>query len=326
MALQNQTFASAIPSATVTSAFSYPTSNMTTLSVVSNEDASYENYYGSYYESPFNHAPPSLPYTVQQAIGFGKYIRDYSYRAGKITFTLRLAADGCRQSHSSTEDVTYDCSVACVNPKDMFTHTPTMANCMAYGLIADALVSGNASDDFNQIASKYGISANRTTAALVGSTILLCTNQCKSLKTCGVTSGSDNSNYVSYDSPAYANMSLYYEVSDICVGVIAPVMTDIAGIGVGILIRSHERQTTDDSTRYISHTGSKVVLRSRLLVYSSCTISGFTTLSFLLSSGAEATQEPAAPRVLSVEKPRSVLFHASLLHWWNFRRPSATSC
>lgn len=280
MALQNQTaFASAVPSASPTSAYSV-SSNLTKLIVLaSNDNPDYENNY--YEDTTYNAAPPSLSYSVQQAINFGNYIPDYFQTSGEGQYTLRLAADGCRQSHSSTEDVVYDCSISCVSPKDIFTHMPTMANCMAYGLIADALFSSNVSDSFKQTAMKYGISANRTTATQVRSKILSCFNQCKSLEICGFRSGSSD-----YDSLADASLSLYYQVSDMCSGVIArTVMTDIAGIGVTFLIRSYEQHKLTFSARSISHTGSKAALRSQLLVYSNCTTSGFTTLSSVPSSG-----------------------------------------
>jgi len=281
MALQNQTaFASAVPSALPTSAYMYDvSSNLTKLIVLaSNDIPGYENNY--YEDTTYNAAPPSLSYSVQQAINFGTYSPGYFQTSGEGQYTLRLAADGCRQSHSSTEDVVYDCSISCVSPKDMFKHMPTMANCMAYGLIADALFSSNVSDSFKQTAMKYAISANRTTVAQVRSTILSCFNQCKSFELCGFRSGSPN-----YDSLADASLSLYDQVSDICLGVTAPVQTDIAGIGVTFRIRSYEQHKLTFSARSISHTGSKAALRSQLSVYSNCTTSGFTTLSFVPSSG-----------------------------------------
>lgn len=320
MALQNQPFAAPIPTATLSSAF-YASSDLISLSVVaSNEGPSYENYYDG--QTTANDAPPGLTYTVQRALSFGNYLPGYSLRSGEVKYNLWLAADGCRQSNQSSEDAVYNCSIACVNPKDIFTHTPTMANCMAYGLIVDALISGNVSDSFKQTAMKYGITANRTTAAQVESKILLCFNQCKDAGACGYGGGYTSSYY----HPDNATLTLYYQVSDMCVGVIAPVVTDIAGIGVGTLVRSHERHKLTISARSISHTGSKTPLRSRLLVYSNCTTFGFTTLSFLLSSGAEVTQELAALRFVFVGKPKSVLFHALLLRWWSSRKPSATSC
>jgi len=259
MALQNQTaFASAIPTATLSSALGGPI-NLTTLHVVASND--HPSYGSDYYWEPstYNDAPPSLSYTVQQAMEFGYFVPDYSSRSGEVDYPLRLAADGCRQPDSS-----YNCSIACVNPKEIFTFTPTMANCMAYGLIVDALISGNVSDSFKQTAIKYGISANRTMAVQVASTIMGCFGQCKSLGSCGYIGGS----YISsYNLPSYANVTLYFEVKDMCLGVIAPVMTDIAGIGVRILVRSHEWHKLTISVRYISHTGSKAALRSRLSVY-----------------------------------------------------------
>lgn len=261
MTFQNQTFAVAMPTATLSSA-SYAPSNILNV-VASNENPGYGNYY---YGQGYNDALPSLSYTVQQAIEFGRDVIDYSTssrtsQSGDITYLLSLAADGCRQSNPSSEDAVYNCSIACVSPKYIFAHTPTMANCMAYGLIVDALIKGNVSDNFRRTAIKYGISENRTIADQVRSTILGCFNQCVSLGSCNRGTYASNSAYSSS-----ANLTLYYEVADMCSGVPAPVMTDIAGIGVGSLCCSHERYKLTISARYTSHTGSKAALRSRLLL------------------------------------------------------------
>jgi len=256
MTLQKQTFAAAIPRATFSSA-NYILND--TLSIMA---PSYGNYYDG--QTTYNHAPPSLSYTVQQGIEFGHEVIDYSSSSGEVNYPLRLAADGCRQPNPSSKDAVYNCSIACVSPKDIFTHTPTMANCMTYGLIVEVLIHGNASDSFRQNATKYGISANRTIAHQIKSTILGCFNQCKSSESCGYTRETSTS---IPDDQRYPNSTLYHEVSDMCLGVVAPVMTDIAGIGVGILVRSYERHKLTISARHISHTGFKAALRSRLLVY-----------------------------------------------------------
>ena len=227
MALQNQTFASATPSATLTSVFSIATNSMNTeLRVESgNEDFSSEDYWYMLWDHEYSHAPPGLSYTVQQAIGFNEDFHPYSSMPEGYHDTIRLASDGCTQPSISTGKEVHDCSISCVSPNIIFNNTPTMANCIAYGLIAELLVSGNVSDSFKQTAMDYGISANLTTAAQVKSIMLQCSNQCRALQTGGA----------SYDFPT--NSTITYEelpeaLSDMCLDVVAPALPDIAGIGV----------------------------------------------------------------------------------------------
>lgn len=92
MTMQNQTFAAAIPTATLSSA-SYAPSDLTSLRVVTSND---HPSYGNYYQTTLSDAPPGLVYTVQLALGFGHYIRDFPTGSEEVSYTLRLAADGCR--------------------------------------------------------------------------------------------------------------------------------------------------------------------------------------------------------------------------------------
>lgn len=219
------------PSATLMSASASATTTFlaTEVSVIPSDGNYLDNYDYTFVDLfGYSYAPSNLSFTVQQAIDFGNYGRKYSRTREQDTYTyvLRLAHDGCRQS--STERRTYDCSTSCVSPNEVFGDMPTFANCIVYDLIAHELVNGNASNSFKTYASIYGITANSSITGQVRLTMQSCFDQCRAKGTCKASDSTSSH----YDAPDGVNLTLQREFSGICTGVIAPVMTDIAGIGV----------------------------------------------------------------------------------------------
>ena len=214
------------------------------LHVVSPDEGLPSGEYYGYSDTSYSVAPANLSYTVQQAIDFGN-----PPILGEDPFELRLASGGCLH-HDGTGNVVYNCSISCMQPSLIFNDTATMANCMAYGLISDSL-AGNVSDSFKRIAMTYGISENRTTAANVNSTMQSCFRAyCQASKPCA----DYNAGSFYYFSDANTgNLTLYDDGLVICEGVVAPALTDIAGIGV-LPRPSLIKQRTDDFDQiYISY-------------------------------------------------------------------------
>lgn len=215
---------------------------------------SYNNsrYGSNYYPggSAYSDGPANLTYTVQDVLSIGNNPLAGIGEDGNMhcSGSFQLTPDGCAYPYrDNTGNVTsYNCARACTNPEQLFNDTATMANCMAYPAISAILAVCNTTQDFNTTAKAYGISSNQTEADNVVSTMQTCFRSfCQASETCAQY---NISSHGSASSPYYGNQSLYYDGRTICDVVVAPVLTDIAGIGVRL---SHSYEPTTDLTNYI---------------------------------------------------------------------------
>lgn len=229
MALQNLTITSTASSTTLSGAFPSPSPSVSAyLEIVS---APYEGSYDRYRNVYVGDGAANLSYTVQDALNYGsESIYDgYSSSAYKgYYYNLQLANTGCSQ-YDSAGKLLYNCSVSCMQPSLIFNDTATMANCMSYELISTILAHGSASDDFKRAATTYGISADPAARASVSKFMQSCFRDfCQASKPCM----EYNASAWYYHDASYGNHSVYYDGLTICDSIVAPVLTDIAGIGV----------------------------------------------------------------------------------------------
>lgn len=149
--------------------------------------------------------------------------------------TVTLYSDGCLLDGGSR-----NCSVACRQASLIFESTATLHNCLHYPVIAGALSIRNLESESLAIAASYGIDeedadlpmiANNTTT-----TIQRClTDYCGSTPGCSKPEGSSRTGGVPV---TVCNGETCYNHTNICQGVYAPVIDDIAGVGVSTTLAS----------------------------------------------------------------------------------------
>ncbi|KAI4112417.1 MAG: hypothetical protein LQ345_006435 [Seirophora villosa] len=124
-----------------------------------------------------------------------------------------------------------NCSLACQQASLVFEDTATLHNCLQYPTIASALSRGTVATESVDVAASYGIYAgDADPSSTIRETIQQClTDYCDSTPGCAEsrTSGRDA------DLPASVCAGqLCYDHTNICEGVYAPVIDDIAGVGI----------------------------------------------------------------------------------------------
>lgn len=161
-------------------------------------------------------------YSVQDAfLSFDKRTSD-----GQVPPVVTLYSDGCLLDGGRR-----DCSLACQQPSLIFESTATLHNCLHYPVIASALSGRAIEDESLATASSYGIrEPDVHSPKIVTETIQQClTDYCDSTPGCSKAGASsrDSSAPVSI-----CNGETCYNHTNICQGVYAPVIDDIAGVGV----------------------------------------------------------------------------------------------
>ena len=143
--------------------------------------------------------------------------------------TLTIFSNGCLDDTGNR-----DCSAACQNASLIFGNISTLQNCMLYPVIANAWAEGNLENDSVAIASDYGFEKEANPSPGQGSAqISQClTDYCVSNSGCPVLGTAQSS----IDRLARLCDSdtgnICYEYTNICPTVYAPVLDDIAGVGV----------------------------------------------------------------------------------------------
>ncbi|KAI4267838.1 MAG: hypothetical protein L6R35_006822 [Caloplaca aegaea] len=163
------------------------------------------------------------PYSVQDAFfSFENGFHD----AQNQSSPLLLLSEGC-----TLDSGTKNCSLACEHAGLIFGDTATLHNCLQYPIIAGALSRGTLDSESVEIATQYGIYAGDVDPSItITETIQQCLNEyCDSTSRCGRPKTSNRD----ADGPAkICAGQLCYNHTDICEGVYAPVIDDIAGIGI----------------------------------------------------------------------------------------------
>ncbi|KAL8671677.1 MAG: hypothetical protein Q9168_003825 [Polycauliona sp. 1 TL-2023] len=118
-----------------------------------------------------------------------------------------------------------NCEVACQDPNMIFDNTATLHNCLHYPSIIHAISEQTLDDGSNRIAQDYGISA--ADAARGISTI-------NTIQQCLADYASSTPDPTKYSSATCTGLSpsLCFNHTDICQSVYAPVIEDIAGVGI----------------------------------------------------------------------------------------------
>lgn len=172
-----------------------------------------------------NVANHGSPYSIQDVfLSFGKGLHDPQNQ-----IPIRLFSEGCAMPGGSI-----NCSLACQQASLVFEDTATLHNCLHYPTIASALAQGTVATESVEVAASYGIYAgDADPSSTIRETIQQClTEYCDSTPECAAsrTSGQDA------DVPAsVCSGQLCYDHTNICEGVYAPVIDDIAGVGVSAL-------------------------------------------------------------------------------------------
>ncbi|KAL8925846.1 MAG: hypothetical protein Q9172_002050 [Xanthocarpia lactea] len=133
---------------------------------------------------------------------------------------ITLFSNGCH-----VENGIRDCGVACQEPSLIFKNTATLHNCLHYPLIVQAISEQALEDGSGTIAQDYNISA----AKVAGATST--TNAIQHCLTDYAFSMPKSSKYSS-SACGGSTRSLCYNHTNICQSVYAPVIDDIAGIGI----------------------------------------------------------------------------------------------
>ena len=168
---------------------------------------------------------PSI-YTFQDAIlSFEKT------GLNSISQSLALFTDGCVQNNGSR-----DCSIACQNATLVFGSMPTLHNCLLYPIIATALLDGNFDGESAKLAAYHGISVENASAAneTVANIQQCLSDYCTSTPSCSKSGTGQNIQSVPPTVCDGRPNGTCYNHTNICQSVYAPVIDDIAGVGVGL--------------------------------------------------------------------------------------------
>ncbi|KAL8869721.1 MAG: hypothetical protein Q9198_007814 [Flavoplaca austrocitrina] len=143
-----------------------------------------------------------------------------------------------------------DCGVACQETNRIFENTATLHNCLHYPLIVHAISEELLADGSEMIAQHYRISG--ADAASTTST----TNALQQCLTDYALSTPESSKYSS-TACSGLTQSLCYNNTNICQSVYAPVIEDIAGVGVSV-VRPDNGAAIDTVFRSIPLTGCRM--------------------------------------------------------------------
>lgn len=140
-----------------------------------------------------------------------------------------LYSDGCLLDGGPR-----NCSLACQQPSLIFESTATLHNCLHYPVIASAMSGQDLADESLAIASSYGIrEPDADSPKIVMEIIQQClTDYCENTPGCSKAGGSSRDSSVPV---SICNEETCYNHTNVCQGVYAPVIDDIAGIGVSTI-------------------------------------------------------------------------------------------
>ncbi|KAL8800168.1 MAG: hypothetical protein Q9182_005369 [Xanthomendoza sp. 2 TL-2023] len=140
--------------------------------------------------------------------------------------TITLYSDGCYVANGYK-----DCAQACQEPDLIFDNTATLHNCLQYPVVVNALSERSFDNDSAAVAREYAIIPNDTSGA---TSTIQAIQQCltdytDSLpKSSAIRQDEDDSLKICHGSTP----DLCYYHTDICQSVYAPVIDDIAGVGI----------------------------------------------------------------------------------------------
>lgn len=137
---------------------------------------------------------------------------------------ITLFSNGCLM-----EDGVRDCRVACQDSNRIFENTATLHNCLHYPLISRAILEQLLADGSETIAQDYRISG-ADAASEISTT--------NALQQCLTDYALSTPESFKYSSTACSGLtpSLCYNHTNICKSVYAPVIEDIAGVGVSVVL------------------------------------------------------------------------------------------
>ena len=143
-----------------------------------------------------------------------------------------------------------DCGVACQEPNRIFENTATLHNCLHYPLIVHAISEELLADGSEMIAQHYRI---------FGADVASTTSTTNALQQCLTDYALSTPESSNYSSTACSGLtqSLCYNNTNICQSVYAPVIEDIAGIGVSV-VRPDNGAAIDTVFRSIPLTGCRM--------------------------------------------------------------------
>ena len=169
-----------------------------------------------------NATSQGTPYSFQDAfLSFGRGVLNDS--------SLTLFSDGCTIGNGSR-----DCNLACQNTSLIFESTATLYNCLQYPSVITLLSNPALAGESTTVAAELGFSARDSDVATNVTTNI---QQCLT-SFCSSSPGCSDPGYIQQDAdlPAFvcsgSSQGLCYTHTDICNSVYAPVIDDIAGIGV----------------------------------------------------------------------------------------------
>ena len=136
---------------------------------------------------------------------------------------ITLFSNGCLM-----ENGWRDCGVACQESNRIFENTATLHNCLHYPLIIQAISEQRLADGSEIIAHDYRISGADAASAI---------STTNALQQCLTDYASSMPESSKYSSTACSGptQSLCYNHTNICQSVYAPVIEDIAGVGVSVV-------------------------------------------------------------------------------------------
>ncbi|KAL8800620.1 MAG: hypothetical protein Q9200_007190 [Gallowayella weberi] len=140
--------------------------------------------------------------------------------------TITLYSDGCHIANGFK-----DCAQACQEPDLIFDNTATLHNCLQYPIIVNALSERTFDENSVVVAREYGIILNDTSGA---------TSTTQAIQQCltDYTDSLPKSSTIRQDEHDSSKLchgstrDLCYYHTDVCQSVYAPVIDDIAGVGI----------------------------------------------------------------------------------------------
>lgn len=151
-----------------------------------------------------------------------------------------------------------DCSIACQNASLIFGNVSTLHNCLLYPVVASALAEGALDVESVATATSYGVKPDLALGIGTDQISECLKDYCDSNSGCVASKDSQQSiDHAATLCDGYSGNTCYNH-TNICPTVYAPVLDDIAGIGVSIVRGIYYIDSAEPSVRFTPLTGCRM--------------------------------------------------------------------